>query len=64
MPQPILSDAQLAPTYAIDAVDEYGRKREVYVAGEQPLTIKVDDQEIVTLMTLGTYPGPGAGLSA
>ena len=56
MPHPILSDAQLAPTYAIDAVDEYGRKREVYVAGEQPLTIKVDDQEIVTLMTLGTYP--------
>ena len=56
MAQPILSDAQLAPTFAIDAVDEYGLTREVYVAGERPLTIKVDNQEIVTLMTLGTYP--------
>ncbi len=26
------------------------------VAGEFPLTIKVDDREVVTLMTLGTYP--------
>lgn len=54
--QPILSDAGLAPTFPIAAIDEYGESREVYVAGERPLTIKVDDQEIVTLMTLGTYP--------
>jgi FdhD protein len=56
MAQPILSDAKLSPTFPIDAIDEYGLTREVYVAGERPLTIKVDDQEIVTLMTLGTYP--------
>jgi FdhD protein len=56
MAQPILSDAKLAPTHAIHAIDEYGSTREVSVAGERPLTIKVDDQEIVTLMTLGTYP--------
>ncbi len=54
--QPVLSDAKLAPTYPIPAVDEYGETREVFVAGERPLTIKVDGQEIVTLMTLGTYP--------
>lgn len=54
--QPVLSDAGLAPTFPIAAIDEYGQSREVYVAGERPLTIKVDDQEIVTLMTLGTYP--------
>lgn len=54
--QPILSDAKLAPTFPITAIDEYGDMREVYVAGERPLTIKVDGQEIVTLMTLGSYP--------
>jgi FdhD protein len=52
----ILSDARLSPTYAIDAVDEYGQSREVLVAGDRPLTLKVDGQEIVTLMTLGNYP--------
>jgi len=56
MSQLILSDAKLSPAYPIVATDEYGQTREVFVAGEQPLTIKVDDQEIVTLMTLGTYP--------
>ena len=56
MSVPILSDAKLAATFPIDAIDEYGLSREVFVAGERPLTIKVDGQEIVTLMTLGTYP--------
>ncbi|MFP3873639.1 MAG: formate dehydrogenase accessory sulfurtransferase FdhD [Thiohalophilus sp.] len=54
--KPILSDARLSPTYAIEAMDEYGQSREVHVAGERPLTLKVDGQEIVTLMTLGNYP--------
>lgn len=54
--RPVLSDARLDPTYAIHAVDEYGEHREVNVAGERPLTLKVDGQEIVTLMTLGNYP--------
>ena len=38
------------------AVDEYGDTRDLRVAGEFPLTIKVDDREVVTLMTLGTWP--------
>jgi FdhD protein len=54
--RPQLSQAGLAPTHAVEAVDEYGRSREVHVAGESPLTLYVDEREIVTLMTLGTHP--------
>lgn len=54
--RPELTDAGLAPTHAVQAVDEFGETRELEVAGEFPLTIKVDDREVVTLMTLGTYP--------
>ena len=51
---PELSDESLTPTHAVKAVDEYGNTRDVHVAGESPLTIKVDGREVVTLMTLGT----------
>jgi FdhD protein len=51
-----MSQAGRAPTHAVTAVDERGRTREVSVAGELPLTLVVDDREIVTLMTLGTHP--------
>jgi FdhD protein len=51
-----MSEAGLAPTHAVQAVDEQGEGRDMEVAGEFPLTIKVDDREVVTLMTLGTYP--------
>lgn len=54
--RPTMSDAGLAPTHAVQAVDEFGKSRELHVAGEFPLTIKVDEREIVTLMTLGTHP--------
>jgi FdhD protein len=54
--RPRLSDEGLRPTHAVDAVDEYGESRALRVAGEFPLTIKVDGAEIVTLMSLGTYP--------
>jgi FdhD protein len=53
---PILSNAGLAPTHAVQASDEYGEVRDVHVAGESPLTLKVDGREVVTLMTLGTRP--------
>ena len=51
-----MTAAGLAPTHAVQAIDEYGETREMQVAGEFPLTIKVDGREIVTLMTLGTHP--------
>ena len=54
--RPQMSSAGLAPTHSVQAVDEFGDVRELHVAGEFPLTIKVDAREIVTLMTLGTYP--------
>ncbi len=51
-----MSNAGRAPTHAVTAVDEKGRVRNVHVAGELPLTLVVDDREVVTLMTLGTHP--------
>jgi FdhD protein len=54
--RPKMSHAGLAPTHAVAAVDEYGEQRDLRVAGEMPLTLKVDGHEIVTLMTLGTHP--------
>ena len=54
--RPEMTQAGLAPTHAVRAVDEYGDARDLQVAGEFPLTIKVDDREVVTLMTLGTWP--------
>jgi FdhD protein len=54
--RPKLSNEGLPPTHSVDAVDEYGLSRKLRVAGEFPLTIKVDGAEIVTLMSLGTFP--------
>ena len=54
--RPVLSDAGLRPTHPVEAIDEFGDMRDMRVAGEFPLTIKVDDREVVTLMTLGTHP--------
>ncbi len=53
---PELTNAGLEPTRPILAVDEFGQTRELDVAGESPLTLYVDKREIVTLMTLGSYP--------
>lgn len=54
--RPTLTQAGLSPTHPVTVVDEYSEPREVFVAGESPLTVYVDDREIVTLMTLGTHP--------
>lgn len=53
---PKMSAEGLRPTHPVPAMDENGEPREVQIAGELPLTIRIDDQEVVTLMTLGTYP--------
>ncbi|MCP5265964.1 MAG: formate dehydrogenase accessory sulfurtransferase FdhD [Burkholderiaceae bacterium] len=55
-PRPQMTDAGLRPAHAVSAVDEYGRRREGFIAGERPLTLYLDKREIVTLMTLGTHP--------
>lgn len=51
-----LSDAGLGYSHPVLAVDENGRERTLELVGERPLTIYVDKQEIVTLMTMGTHP--------
>ncbi len=54
--RPSISREGLSPTHPVTATDEYGDRREVHIAGESPLTLYVDEREIVTLMTLGTHP--------
>lgn len=54
--QPTMTRAGLSPTHDVVAIDEFGAERDMSIAGESPLTIKVDGQEVVTLMTLGTHP--------
>ena len=51
-----MTEAGLAPTHSVEVVDENREKRAVHVVGEQPLTLRVDGLEVVTLMTLGTHP--------
>lgn len=55
-PELHMSDAGLAPSHAVTAIDEFGRQREGHIAGERPLTVFLNKREIVTLMTLGTHP--------
>ena len=43
-------------TSEIKVFDEYKNERSFPITGELPLTIYIDKQEIVTLMTLGHYP--------
>ncbi|HET9748004.1 MAG TPA: formate dehydrogenase accessory sulfurtransferase FdhD, partial [Casimicrobiaceae bacterium] len=43
-------------TFDVSAVDEHGDARDVPIAGEHPLTLYVDKQELLTLMTLGGAP--------
>ena len=56
MYRPQLSQQGLSPTHAVTAVNQFGENKDVHVAGESPLTLKVNDREVVTLMTLGTHP--------
>jgi FdhD protein len=51
-----MSDAGLASSARVTALDEKGQERELELAGERPLTLYLDRQEIVTLMTIGTQP--------
>ncbi len=51
-----MTQCRLAPTFGVEAGDQFGDLRSVQVAGESALTLLVDGEELVTLMTLGTYP--------
>ncbi|MEJ2114651.1 MAG: formate dehydrogenase accessory sulfurtransferase FdhD [Gammaproteobacteria bacterium] len=54
--RPTLSQQGLSPTHAVNTINQFGEKKVAHIAGESPLTLKVNDREIVTLMTLGTHP--------
>lgn len=54
--QPEMTDAGLGFSQLTVAIDETGEPREIELVGERALTIYVDKQEIVTLMTMGTHP--------
>ena len=54
--RPILTTAARPSTFTVRAVDETGASRDTPIAGEHPLTLYVDKQELLTLMTLGAAP--------
>ena len=54
--RPVLTQNARPATYTVDALDEHGAHVPTPIAGEHPLTLYVDKQEIVTLMTLGAAP--------
>jgi FdhD protein len=54
--RPLLSNAARPSTFTVQAVDETGASRATPIAGEHPLTLYVDKQEVLTLMTLGAAP--------
>jgi FdhD protein len=56
MNRPLLTAAARPLTFTIDAINERGETVATAIAGEHPLTLYVDKQEIVTLMTLGGAP--------
>ena len=51
-----LSKSGLSPTNKVLTYNHLGEEVESKVAGELPLTIKIDGKELITLMTLGTRP--------
>src|SRR5690349_7738518 len=53
---PVLTHAARPSTFDVTAVDENGIVRDLPIAGEHPLTLYVDKQEVLTLMTLGAAP--------
>lgn len=54
--RPVLSGARAVLTHDVLAIDERGRRSQLAIPAERPLTIYVDRREIVTLMTLGSAP--------
>jgi FdhD protein len=53
---PRLSAASSESMREISIVDELGARRTIYIPAERPLTVLLDDRELVTLMTLGASP--------
>ena len=54
--KPEMTMAGLSHSEQVPCFDERGQAQEIYLVGERALTIYVDRQEIVTLMTIGSHP--------
>jgi FdhD protein len=54
--RPLLTNAARPATFTVPSIDEHGVAGETPIAGEHPLTLYVDKDEILTLMTLGAAP--------
>ena len=54
--RPVISHATRPLTFTVSALNEHGDSIDTEIAGEGPLTLYLDKQEIVTLMTLGAAP--------
>lgn len=53
---PRLSQAAAEVLRAVEVIDEHGAKRSIHIPKERPLTVMLDERELVTLMTLGGAP--------
>lgn len=53
---PRLTQAQAPLTHRVEVVNERGEREQVHIPAERPLTVYVDNRELVTLMTLGAHP--------
>lgn len=53
---PKLTAASSESMREISILDELGARRTIYIPAERPLTVLLDDRELVTLMTLGASP--------
>ena len=53
---PVLTCAQARLTRKAQVMDQFGQMRSIQIPNERPLTLYLDKQEIVTLMTLGAAP--------
>ena len=53
---PRLTQARAPLTCAVEVINELGEGESISIPAERPLTIYVDNREIVTLMTLGAQP--------
>ncbi|OQK16363.1 formate dehydrogenase family accessory protein FdhD [Methyloprofundus sedimenti] len=56
MMRPEMTDAGLSVAKVVIGIDETGAERSINLVGERAMTIYVDKQEIVTLMTIGSHP--------
>ncbi|MES2610663.1 MAG: formate dehydrogenase accessory sulfurtransferase FdhD [Pseudomonadota bacterium] len=53
---PRLTQARAPLTHRVEVVNEHGEREELSIPAERPLTVYVDNRELVTLMTLGAHP--------